>query len=390
MPEVNSLYLIAAKILTYTALSFLIAMWLGPVLIRLLRWLKFWKKKSRDIAATGEELVVTKEFYKNDEAKMKIPRAGGILIWFTTLSFAIFFWIILKIEPTSSLTQFLNFISRSETFIPLGTLFFGSIFGFIDDALSTLETGGNYKAGGLKLSQRIILISILSLGIGYWFYDRLNLIDITLIPNILNLQDINNLIPLLPEFTIIQGFLESQDINNLIPGILIIPATLIALLSLWSSSVIDGFDGIAAGTFIPIFLCFAGLSFARGFFDIATLLMVIVGSMTAYLWYNIPPAKFYMGDTGTTGLMLTLGVVAFLIDAVYVVPVAGFLLVLTSASNVIQVFSKKVFKKKVFLAAPFHHHLEALGWERNQITMRYWLISIMCSVLGLAIGLIFR
>ncbi len=370
MNLLTSLYLEAAKILSYTALSFLIAMWWAPSLISLLKWLKFWKKKSREIATTGEKFEVTKSFYAQDEAKLQVPRAGGLLIWITTLSFATFFWIVLKIEPNSKFSQFLNFVSRKETFIPLGTLFFGSIVGFIDDALATLENGGNYKAGGLKLSHRVILVCILSLLIGFWFFLKLNLNDITLIPGYLNLTHLQ------------------------IPGVttnwVVIPAVVIVLLSLWSSSVIDGFDGLATGTFIPIYLCFAGIAFARGFYDISTLLMVMVGAMTAYLWYNIPPARFIMGETGSMGILLMLGVVAFLIDAVYIIPIAGLMLVLTSASDVIQIFSKKVFKRKVFLAAPLHHHLEAIGWQRNQITMRYWLVSLMCSVLGLAVGLLVR
>jgi phospho-N-acetylmuramoyl-pentapeptide-transferase len=367
-----SLYLEAAKILTYTALSYLIAMWWAPSLIKLLVWLKFWKKKSRDVATTGEKLEVTKQFYENAEIKKKVPRAGGLLIWITTLFIATGFWVLLKIEPDNKLIQFLNFVSRRETFIPIGTLFFGSVVGFIDDALATLDTGGNYKAGGLKLSYRVGLITIISIAIGLWFYFKLDLVDVALIPNVLDLRDLHFF-----------GLLKSTYW-------IIIPATVVVLLSLWSSSIIDGFDGIAAGTFIPIYLCFAALAFARGFTDTATLMMVMVGAMTAYLWYNIPPAKFTMGETGAVGILLTLGVVAFLINAVYILPIAGFMLVLTTGSDVIQIFSKKVFKRKVFLAAPLHHHLEAIGWERNQITMRYWLISIMCSVLGLAIGLLVR
>lgn len=364
------MYLEAAKIFTYMALTYLFAMWWAPSLIKLLVWLKFWKKKSRDIATTGEKLEVTKDFYDFDEAKTHIPRAGGLLVWITTIIFATVFWILLKIEPTSKINQFLNFVSRQETFIPIGTLFFGSVLGFIDDALATLETGGNYKAGGgLKLSYRVWLVTCLSFVIGLWFHFKLNLNDITIIPGLFNIKDIQ--IPFLHNW-------------------IIIPSTVIGLLALWSSSVIDGFDGLAVGTFIPIYLCFGGLAFARGFYDISTLLTVMVGAMTAYLWYNIPPAKFTLGDTGAVGILLTLGVVAFLINAVYILPIAGFLLVLTSASDVIQIFSKTFFKKKVFLAAPLHHHFEALGWKREQITMRYWLISIMSSVIGLAIGLLIR
>ncbi len=367
MSGINSLlYLEVAKVLTYSALAFILAMWWAPSLIKLLRWLKFWKKKSKTIATTGEELVITKEFYNQDEAKLRVPRGGGLLIWITTLFIALFFWMILKLEPDSKLTQFLNFISRGETFIPIGTLFFGSILGFIDDALATLDTGGNYKQGGLKLSYRIGAICFFSLLIGLWFHLKLKLNDLTIIPNLLHLNSFN------------------------LPTWLIAPATIVILLALWSSAIIDGADGMSTGVFIPIYLSFTGLAFARGYYDIATLLMVMVGAMAAFLWFNIPPAKFHIGETGLTGILLTLGVVSIFIDAIYILPISGLMLVLTVGSDVIQIFSKKVFKRKILFAAPLHHHLEALGWERSQITMRYWLVSIIASVLGLAIGLLFK
>ncbi|NJL96876.1 hypothetical protein HC864_03640 [Candidatus Gracilibacteria bacterium] len=359
----------ASKIFIYGAVSFILAMWWAPYLIDLLVWLKFWKKSSRGIDTTGKKLEVTAHFYEENEKKRLVPRAGGLLIWVTAIGMALFFWFILKIDPTSKRGQFLNFISRSETFYSNWYTFFASIFGFIDDALATLETGGNYKAGGLKLSYRLGLVTALSILIGLWFHLRLAM-DVIVLP-LTNLD--------LSKITLPFG---------LVGGWLIVPITLIVLLALWGSSMIDGFDGMSAGVFIPIYLCFVGIAFSKGYYDIATLLMVVVGAMAAYLWFNIPPAKFYMGDTGTMGLLLTIGVVAFLIDAVYVLPVAGFILVVTEGSVVIQLFSKKFFKRKVFKAAPLHHHLEAIGWLRHQVTMRYWLISIMSSVVGLALGLL--
>ena len=363
----SEIYLQAAKIFSYTALTFIIAMWWAPSLINLLTWLKFWKKSSRKITTTGEELTVTKQFYEENEKKRLVPRAGGLLIWVTVLAFSLFFWIVLKIFPENQTAQFLNFIDRKETFIPLGTLFFASIFGFVDDALATLETGGNYKAGGLKLSHRLALVTGLSFFIGLWFHFRLEMSEI--------------IVPFL-NFDFTTWGLPFDG------GLLIIPAVMLVMLAMWGSSMIDGFDGMSAGVFIPIFLCFGGIAFAREYYDIATLMMVISGALTAYLWFNIPPARFYMGDTGTMGLLLTLGVVAFLIDAVYILPLAGFMLVVTEGSVVLQMLSKKIRKKKLISAAPLHHHLEHIGWLRHQVTMRYWLVSIVASVIGFVIGLL--
>lgn len=381
----NNQYLEVAKILTYTSFSFLIAMWWAPYLIAILRWLKFWKKKSRTISMTGEALVVTKKFYENDEAKLQVPRGGGILIWFTTLVFSVFFWILLKIEPTSRLFQYLNFVSRKQTFIPIGTLFFGSMLGFIDDALSTLENGGNYRAGGLKLSQRLAAVLFLSFLIGLWFWLKLGLTRFNFFGYRLNLANVN-----LGSFlnSLFPWFQWSNANLTLNLGWLTVLITIIVLTGLWASSVIDGMDGLAGGVFIPIFLCYAGLSYYKHFYDIATLLMVMVGAMLAFLWFNITPAKFYMGDTGSTGVLLTIGVVAILIDAVYLLPIAGIMLVITAGSNIIQIFSKKVFKRKVFLAAPIHHHFEALGLSREQIVLRYTIVSLISSVIALVIGIL--
>ena len=365
------IYLESAKIITYTALAFILAMWWGTSLIQVLNWLKFWKKNTRLIATTGEDLVVTKKFYEENEKKRLVPRGGGILVWATTLTFATVFWLVLKIEPTNKLSQFLNFVSRAETFIPLGTLFFGSILGLIDDALVTMEHGGNYKAGGLQLSQRLGFVTIFSIAIGLWLYFKVNLYSFNVFWWQIDLAKIS-----LP-FAINGAWL-------------IIPITTIILLATWSTGIIDGFDGLTGGVLIPVYLCFAVLAFSKGFYDVATLLMVMLGTISAFLWFNIPPAKFFMGDTGTVGILMTLGVVAITTNFLYVLPIAGLVLFLTSGSAIIQVFSKKVFKRKVFLAAPLHHHFEAIGVPRNRITLYYWLVSSITSFIGLAVGLWFK
>jgi phospho-N-acetylmuramoyl-pentapeptide-transferase len=376
------------KILTYTGGSYLLAMWWAPYLVQFLNWLKFWKKNGRKVSATGEDLVVTKKFYEENEVKKKVPRAGGLLISVTTFAIALFFWFVLKIEPTSKISQFLNFISRTQTFIPLGTFFYGSILGLIDDALVTMEGGGNYFAGGLKLSHRGVLVVFLSFLIGLWFHFRIDLHRFSIFTYKLDLTQLFNLEIIQPGGSIFGLVLQNGFILN--SGFLIIFITLFVLLAVWGSGIIDGFDGIAAGTFIPIFICFGGLAFIRGLYDIATLMLVIVGSMVAYLWFNLPPAKFYMGDTGSVGLLLTLGVVAILIDYLYLLPIAGIMLVLTELSAIVQVFSKKFFKRKVFLAAPLHHHFEAMGITRNKITIAYWLISWIFSILAFIIGFYLR
>ena len=160
------------------------------------------------------------------------------------------------------------------------------------------------------------------------------------------------------------------------------------VLATFSSSVIDGIDGLAGGVMMIIYSAFAMIAFSKGLYDIAAFCSAISGGLLAFLWFNIPPARFYMGDTGMLGLTITLAIVSFLTDSVLLLPIVAFPLVVTSLSSFIQIISKRVFKKKVFKIAPLHHHFEALGWSRERITMRYWVITGVFAMLGVIISLL--
>ena len=136
-------------------------------------------------------------------------------------------------------------------------------------------------------------------------------------------------------------------------------------------------------------LAYAGITFFQNQIDIAAFSAVIAGGILAFLWFNIPPARFYMSETGMLGLTTTLTVIAFLSQEVFVLPIIAFPLFAASASDIIQVFSKK-FRggKKVFLIAPIHHHFEALGWPPYKVTMRFWVIGGVMAILGMVLALI--
>jgi phospho-N-acetylmuramoyl-pentapeptide-transferase len=395
----SEVYIRAAKMLSYFSLAFVVGMLIAPYLIAYLRHVKFWKKKQRTSAMNGTALEVTKKFYDKDESQLKVPRGGGSLIWITTFLIAFVFFIVLKLFPDNStnksISEFLNFIDSRQTFVPMAVLGAGALLGLADDYLATKESGGNYFAGGLKFSHRSIGVAIISILIGLWFHlrigDIMHKITLPWWDSISGKWFVLDLEKIQLPFGWLDNLFQTvfgSNLNLSNGGWLIIPITVIVLMLLWGSSVIDGFDGITAGTLIPIFLAVAGLAFSTQFYQTAVMMSVITGAMVAYLWYNIPPAQFYMGDTGSTPLLLVLGVVVLLIDKLFILPIIGFLLFLTVGVNIIQISSKKFFKRKVFLAAPFHHHLEASGWLQHQVTMRYWLISIICSVLGFAFGLI--
>ncbi len=166
-------------------------------------------------------------------------------------------------------------------------------------------------------------------------------------------------------------------------------------LSVYASSVIDGIDGLSGGVFLFIFAAYTGIAYFQNQFDIAALSAAIVGGILAFLWFNIPPARFYMGETGVMALTMCLTVIAFMTDTlgegegVSLLPIIAFLLVITVLSDIIQVLSKKIRKKKVFLIAPIHHHFEALGWPPYKVTMRYWILGFMFAIIGLLIAVAF-
>jgi phospho-N-acetylmuramoyl-pentapeptide-transferase len=160
------------------------------------------------------------------------------------------------------------------------------------------------------------------------------------------------------------------------------------MLATFSSSVIDGLDGLSGGVMAVVFASYSGIAFFQNQIDIAAFSAVVAGSILAFLWFNIPPARFYMGETGMLGLTATLTVIAFLTDTVLVLPVIAFPLVITSLSVIVQFISKRFFKRKVFLVAPLHHHFEAKGWPHYKVTMRYWVVSVVFAIIGMVIAII--
>ena len=160
------------------------------------------------------------------------------------------------------------------------------------------------------------------------------------------------------------------------------------MLATYSGGVIDGLDGLAGGTFATMFGAFGVIAIFQGQIDLAAFCFAVVGAILAFLWFNIPPARFYMGETGILGLCCALTVVAFLTSSVLILPIIGFLLVIESGSVILQLLSKKIRKKKLFLAAPIHHHFEAKGWPEYKITMRFWVVGIVMAIIGVAIRLL--
>ncbi len=339
------------KISTLGTLGFILAFLLTPTLTYFLYKYKLWRKEVRKKAIDGRELEFFQKFHAQGETQT--PRSGGLLIWITTLVLALFFFFLSKTNIWW--LEKLNFLSRSQTWLPLFTLVSASLVGFFDDILQVFGKG-KYIAGGLSLKKRLILVGLIGLIGAWWFYFKLG-----------------------------WNTLHVPGVGDFLIGTWYLPFFILVMMATYSGGVIDGLDGLSAGTFASIFGAYTIISLWRGQIDLAAFCAVILGSLLAFLWFNIPPARFYMGETGILGLCSTLTVVAFLTDSVLVLPIIGFLLVVESGSVILQLLSKKFLGKKIFLASPIHHHFEAKGWPAYKITMRFWIISVVFASLGVVI-----
>jgi phospho-N-acetylmuramoyl-pentapeptide-transferase len=344
----------AIKMLALGAISFIIAFALTPLLTHFLYKYKLWKKTTRQKSIDGAEMTVFKKFHGGSETK--VPRLGGLLIWIIPPVLALLFFFLSKID--GPLLDKFNFLSRSQTWLPLFAMVAAALTGLLDDILQT-KGEGKYIGGGLSLKYRLLSVFAIGLIGGWWFYSKLGWNTIHIPGSI-----------------------------NLVINAWYIPFFVLVMMAVYSGGVIDGIDGLAGGSFSTIFGAYAVIALFQGQMDLAAFCAVVAGAIMAFLWFNIPPARFYMGESGTMGLCISLTVVAFLTDSVLVLPIIGFLLVIESGSVILQQLSKKFRKKKIFLAAPIHYHFEAKGWPSYKVTMRFWIIGLLSALIGVAIRLL--
>lgn len=329
-------------------LSFVITMILAPQVIRLLRHYKM-GKNLREHASTGEKAVIFNQLH---EKKQGTPTMGGIMIWGSILLVIVF---------SRALSAFGIFehslLNRKETWLPIFTLVTTAILGLVDDYLNIKGAG---KSAGLNIKPKFLWMTILA-GLGaYWFYSKLGYSEIH-IPGIGDLEIGMWYIPL---FMLI--FIATSNAVNFT----------------------DGLDGLAGGLLVMAFSAFGIIAAAKGLFILAGLCSVIAGAILAFLWFNIPPAQVYMGDTGAIALGATLGVIAMMTNSVIPLILIGFIFVIETLSVIIQLTSKKLFKRKVFAIAPLHHHFEFKGWKEATIVMRFWIVGGFMTIFGLLLGLL--
>lgn len=344
------------RVLVPAATTFVIGMALTPVLTHYLYKYRAWKKKPGKVAYDGR---AAEEFNRlHVEHEVRAPRMGGIVVWGSVLLTILGIAALDALFPVIAALQ-LDFLSRSQTWIPLAALLVGAIVGLFDDLL-VIQPDGE----GMPLRLRLFFVLILSSFIGWWFWDKLDVIAVN--------------IPFHDPLTL---------------GFLIVPFFIITSLALYASGVIDGIDGLSGGVFASIFASYTVIAFVQQQTDLAAFSASVVGGLLAFLWFNIPPARFYMSDTGTMGLTLAIGTIAFMTDnlgggvGIAVLPIIGLLLAATVASDLLQMFWKKAFGRKLFRIAPLHHHFEAIGWPGTKVVMRYWVLSVVFAFAGVILAI---
>lgn len=335
----------AARILGLSTVSFLTALLLTPGVVKILYKYQF-NKQLRN----AEQAPV---FYALHKQKENTPTMGGIVIWVTVLGLAVFFLILDIIFD--GFWGYLNFVDRAQTYLPIAAMLVAALLGLVDDLMGVFRMGSN--GGGLRVSQKLIVYTLLALIGGLWFYYRLDW-DVLYMP----------------------------FWGNIYIGWWYIPIFMfIIIASAFSANETDGLDGLLGGVALFAFGALTTVAFGLERYDLAVFSGVTVGALLAFLWFNVYPARFFMGDTGSMTLGITMGVIAMLTNTTLFLPFFASILVIESLSVIAQLSSKKMFGRKIFLSTPIHHHFEALGWPETKVTMRFWIISAVFSALGLAL-----
>ena len=322
----------------FSLAGFILAMGLTPLYTFFAYKYEFWKKQ-KTASVTGEALTVVNKLHAKKIAR-HIPTMAGVI----------------GVIAVVVLTVLLN-LKREQTWLPLAGLAGGAAIGLIDDILNVW--GSNRKDAGLHAPVKFAMIIALSGFLAWFFAFKLHFTTV--------------MIPFIGNFEI---------------GYWMVPLFIFAIVATSNAvNISDGLDGLAGGLLSAAFGAFGIIALVQNQHNLAAFCFTVLGALLAYLWFNVYPARFFMGDVGSFAWGTSLGVVAMLTNSLLLLPVIGLIFVIEAGSSAIQIFSKKVFKRKVFISAPIHHHLEATGWEETKITMRFWIIGMVTAFVGIILAL---
>lgn len=318
--------------------AFVIAMLLTPVYTTLAYKYKFWKKQ-RTTSTTGEKLEVFTKLHAGKFTR-HIPTMAGII----------------GVIAIAAVTFTTN-LDRAQTWLPLASLIGGGLVGLIDDIINIRGKGRG--VAGLRSGLKFLMIALLGLVLGWFFYTKLG-----------------------------YNSIHIPFAGDWIVGWWIIPIFAFAVVATGNAvNISDGLDGLAGGLLAVSFSVFGVIALLQGHTMLAGFCFTVVGALLAYLWFNIYPARFFMGDIGSFAWGTTLGVVAMMTNTLFLLPIIGALFVVEAGSSLIQIVSKRLFHRKVFISAPIHHHLEATGWPEVKVTMRFWVTACVVGFIGLLLAL---
>lgn len=325
------------KIFLLSLFAFALAIAITPIYTYFAYKHKWWKQK-RTTSSDGKKLSV---IAKLSTRKRTVPTMAGLII-----------------VVAVSVTTIIFNLDRQQTWLPLAGLIGGGIIGLMDDIINV--KGNGQGVAGLRAHIKLILITAVATGAALFFYYKLGYTSIH--------------VPFSGEFVI---------------GWLLIPLFILAVVSTSNAvNISDGLDGLAGGLLLSAFGSFGIIAALQGNWGISAFCMTVAGALLAYVWFNIPPARFFMGDVGSFSLGTALGVVAMLTDTLFLLPIIAFIFVLEAGSSLSQILSKKFLNRRIFIAAPLHHHLEAIGWPKTKVTMRFWIIGQVTAIIGIILALI--
>jgi phospho-N-acetylmuramoyl-pentapeptide-transferase len=327
-------------VLTLGFMGFAISMILTPVYTKFAFKYQWWKRPRLD-TVSGEKAVVFQKMHA-EKHKRNIPTMAGII----------------GLTALSAVTILLN-LDRGQTWLPLAAALGAGGVGLLDDVINLKGNGSG--TAGLNFKIKLLLTSIIAAALSYWFVYKLGYSAVH--------------IPF------------GGDISLAAP-VMFVGFIFVILATANAVNITDGLDGLAGGLLVTAFASFTLIAFLQGNFGIAGFCLTLVGVLLSYLWFNIFPARFFMGDIGSFAFGTALAVVAIMLNSILLIPVVGLLFVVEVSSVVVQLFSKKIFKKKVFLSAPIHHHFEAKGWPETKVTMRFWVLGQVSGVLGLLVAVL--
>lgn len=328
------------EVLIFGVFGFMLAMLLTPLYTTLAYRYEWWKK-ARTKAVTGEAATMYQKLHA-EKHRSNIPTMAGVIFVLATV-----------------LVTLVANLDRSQTWLPLAAMAGAGLVGLLDDILN-IKNFGNGIAG-LRARTKSILIFLVSLVGGWWFFVKLG-VDTVHVP----------------------------VIGDVFLGWLIVPLFILVVVSTANAvNISDGLDGLAGGLAVIAFTMYSIIALLQGQYGVAGFCMTLVGALLSYTWFNVYPARFFMGDSGSFALGTALGVVAMLTDTVLLLPVIGGVFVVEAGSSLMQILSKRLRAgKKIFRIAPIHHHFEAMGWPEAKVTMRFWILGLMCAFSGLILYLL--